>query len=206
MADENVLNSKQRILQVAEQIFAEKGFDGARVGEIAKKADVNKALIYYYFDSKEDILESMFLSLINDAKSILKEFPFEDENLKEEDLIEVSRKMLKFISKKKDILRVAMSETMKTGSSQTIIIEIAEMLISGEIKNLRASYQKKGVEFPGDVEEVLVAEFFTGVLPMLNFVLFKDKFGSYFDIDQKKLEEDFIKVFKKTHYSYHELR
>jgi len=206
MDDKNVLNSKQRILQVAEQIFAEKGFDGARVGEIAKKADVNKALIYYYFDSKEDILKSMFLTLINDAKSILKDIPFEDENLQDEDIIEVSRKMLKFISNNKDILRVAMSETMKTGSSQTIIIEIAEMLMSGEIENLRESYQKKGVEFPGDVDEVLVAEFFTGVLPMLNFILFKDKFGSYFDIDQEKLEKDFIKVFKKTHYNYHELR
>lgn len=36
-------------------LFAEKGFDGARVDKLAEMAKVNKALIYYYFKSKEAI-------------------------------------------------------------------------------------------------------------------------------------------------------
>ena len=49
MEKKDVVGSKERILAASEQIFAEVGFDGARVDDIALKAGVNKALIYYYF-------------------------------------------------------------------------------------------------------------------------------------------------------------
>jgi TetR/AcrR family transcriptional regulator len=45
----------QRIVAAAEEIFAEQGIDGARTDAIAKAARVNKALLYYYFKSKEDL-------------------------------------------------------------------------------------------------------------------------------------------------------
>lgn len=52
-------DSRSRILTAAEAVFAEKGFDGARVDVIAREAGVNKALIYYYFKSKDAILEEL---------------------------------------------------------------------------------------------------------------------------------------------------
>ena len=52
MKKEASIDSKERILNVAEKIFADKGFDGARVDEIAQRAKVNKALIYYYYKNK----------------------------------------------------------------------------------------------------------------------------------------------------------
>ncbi len=45
----------QRIVAAAEKIFAEQGIDGARMDAIARSARVNKALLYYYFKSKEDL-------------------------------------------------------------------------------------------------------------------------------------------------------
>lgn len=55
-------NEKQiEILQVAEQLFAEEGFDGTSVRDIAKKANINIAMISYYFGSKEKLLESLVL-------------------------------------------------------------------------------------------------------------------------------------------------
>ena len=48
--------AKVRIIKAAVKLFAEKGFDGTRVSEIAKAAGVNQALIYYYFKGKEDLL------------------------------------------------------------------------------------------------------------------------------------------------------
>ena len=47
--------TRQRLLKVARQQFAEKGFAGARVDEIARKAGINKQALYYYFGSKEDL-------------------------------------------------------------------------------------------------------------------------------------------------------
>jgi TetR/AcrR family transcriptional regulator len=45
----------QRILRAAEENFAERGLAGARIGAIARAARVNKALLYYYFASKEEL-------------------------------------------------------------------------------------------------------------------------------------------------------
>src|ERR1044071_1799818 len=47
--------TRQRILDAARREFGMKGFDGARVGEIARRARVNKGLIFYYFQSKEEL-------------------------------------------------------------------------------------------------------------------------------------------------------
>ncbi len=48
------------ILDVAERLFAAHGFDGTSVRDIAKEADVNVAMISYYFGSKDKLLESIF--------------------------------------------------------------------------------------------------------------------------------------------------
>lgn len=45
--------SREAILQAAERIFADDGLAGARTDAIARQARVNKALLYYYFKSKE---------------------------------------------------------------------------------------------------------------------------------------------------------
>jgi TetR/AcrR family transcriptional regulator len=54
----------QRILAAAEQAFAEQGLAGARTDQIVRAARVNKALLYYYFHSKDElygaVLESLF--------------------------------------------------------------------------------------------------------------------------------------------------
>jgi TetR/AcrR family transcriptional regulator len=45
--------SREAILRAAERIFAEEGLAGARTDAIARRAEVNKALLYYYFKSKK---------------------------------------------------------------------------------------------------------------------------------------------------------
>ena len=47
--------TRKKILEAAEEIFANKGLAGARVDEIAKMAGVNKRMIYAYFESKENL-------------------------------------------------------------------------------------------------------------------------------------------------------
>lgn len=54
-------NSKQiTIIEIAEKMFAEYGYDGASIRAIAKEANVNIAMISYYFGSKEKLLEALF--------------------------------------------------------------------------------------------------------------------------------------------------
>jgi TetR/AcrR family transcriptional regulator len=51
--------NQSRILEVATAEFAEKGFAGGRVAEIAARAEVNKQLLYYYFGSKEGLYSAV---------------------------------------------------------------------------------------------------------------------------------------------------
>jgi AcrR family transcriptional regulator len=49
-----------QIMETAETLFAEKGFNGTSVRDIALKAKVNLAMISYYFGSKDKLLEALF--------------------------------------------------------------------------------------------------------------------------------------------------
>ncbi|PWA11151.1 TetR family transcriptional regulator [Pueribacillus theae] len=51
--------TRQKICSAAVSLFTTKGFSGTSVREIAKKAKVNPALISYYFDGKQGLLESL---------------------------------------------------------------------------------------------------------------------------------------------------
>jgi AcrR family transcriptional regulator len=55
------LNAEQRIIEAAADVFEESGFDGARMQQIADKAGINKALLHYYFRSKDLLFEKVFL-------------------------------------------------------------------------------------------------------------------------------------------------
>ena len=49
-----------KIIAAATEIFLQKGKDGARMQEIANKAGINKALLHYYFRSKDKLFEKVF--------------------------------------------------------------------------------------------------------------------------------------------------
>jgi TetR/AcrR family transcriptional regulator len=54
------VSTRDRIMTAAMEVFAEKGLDGARMHEIAERANVNKAMIYYHYGSKIALFEMIF--------------------------------------------------------------------------------------------------------------------------------------------------
>ena len=54
-------DTKQRILDVAEQMFADQGFAGTSLRSIIAAANVNLAAVHYHFKSKEALLEAVVL-------------------------------------------------------------------------------------------------------------------------------------------------
>ncbi len=63
--------SERKILTAAVVVFAEKGFDGARTDEIAAQAGINKAMIYYYFKSKENLYTVIIEQVFSEVSQIL---------------------------------------------------------------------------------------------------------------------------------------
>lgn len=53
-------NTEAKILDAARAVFLEKGFDGARMQEIANAAQINKGLLHYYFKTKDALFAKVF--------------------------------------------------------------------------------------------------------------------------------------------------
>jgi AcrR family transcriptional regulator len=53
------LDKKEHILETAVELFAEKGFEGTSIRDLAAKAEVNIAMINYYFGSKDKLFEAI---------------------------------------------------------------------------------------------------------------------------------------------------
>ncbi|NEA65497.1 TetR/AcrR family transcriptional regulator [Streptomyces sp. SID12488] len=82
-------DTRQRIQDVALELFAEQGYEKTSLREIAERLDVTKAALYYHFKTKEEIVVSLFEDL---TKPI-------------EDLIEWGRQQPHTLDMKQEILR-----------------------------------------------------------------------------------------------------
>lgn len=67
------VDKRIQILTIAEQLFADNGFDGTSVRDIAQQANVNLAMISYYFGSKEKLLEALIEDRAGYTLGILEE-------------------------------------------------------------------------------------------------------------------------------------
>lgn len=66
-------DKRVHIMDAAEQLFSEKGFDGTSVRDIAGRAGVNLAMISYYFGSKEKLLVALIAHRASYTYGILEE-------------------------------------------------------------------------------------------------------------------------------------
>lgn len=76
-------STEEKIFEAARDVFHRKGFDGARMQEIADKANINKSMLHYYYRSKDKLFEKVYqLSLMRALPQIVsllnKELPLED--------------------------------------------------------------------------------------------------------------------------------
>ena len=69
----------RKIMKAATIVFSRRGFDGARIAEIADQAGLPKANVYYYFGSKEEIYEAVIGHLIQGWDEALKHISFDRE-------------------------------------------------------------------------------------------------------------------------------
>ncbi|TDC27311.1 TetR/AcrR family transcriptional regulator [Streptomyces sp. 8K308] len=64
-------DTRQRIQEVALELFAEQGYEKTSLREIAERLDVTKAALYYHFKTKEDIISSIFEDLTRPVDELI---------------------------------------------------------------------------------------------------------------------------------------
>lgn len=76
-------STEQRIFDAAHELFVQKGLDGAKMQEIADRAGINKALLHYYYRSKEKLFEMVVKAVINRAIPIIRQLIESEEPLEQ---------------------------------------------------------------------------------------------------------------------------
>jgi len=188
-----------KILNVAEELFSEKGFNGTSVNMIAEKAGVNKALIYYYFKNKNDIINSLFKSIIKESDQYISRSsdanPQQNKEMSTKDAI---KEEITFMLKRKKILSVMLMESLKGDNKDNYLFQCAENVFKNHLNGLAEMDVNKN-EYSPEMQRYLVHEFFTGFIPFITFVVFQDKWCDYFKCDADKLMEYFLDSFNISH-------
>src|SRR5664279_2369488 len=77
--------TEEKIFEAATDVFVDKGMDGARMQDIASHAGINKALLHYYYRTKDQLFNAVFEMI---ARKVLKKFaPVFEDNLSLEEKI-----------------------------------------------------------------------------------------------------------------------
>ena len=112
----------RRIVAAAERIFAERGLAGARTDEIAKAARVNKALLYYYFGSKENLHRFVLQQLFSQLLVAVEYAPAADA-LPREQLLAYVNGYFDFVSGHPNYPRLVQREVMDSGKHLSWIVQ-----------------------------------------------------------------------------------
>lgn len=189
-------NARERILQAAIKVFAEKSFEGSRINDIAEEANVPKSLIYYHFRSKDEILEVLTSRLIDEYSAILAAVPQEDHQKKAPELaLRMKNVYYEFGQKNADLIRAIFIDSLKKSKENPVFYKILDALISRETED--------GTKEDYEIQERRIAEFFTSFIPNYAYLCFADSWVKYFQMDRRQFDELFLKVYEETHGAYH---
>jgi TetR/AcrR family transcriptional regulator, fatty acid metabolism regulator protein len=116
---------RRQILEAAVRAFAAKGYHACRVGDIAEEAGVAYGLLYHYFDSKEEVLRSIFHQTWTDMLGTIREIERLDVPAREQ-LRKVVELVLRTWKRDPDLVRVLVREVTRSGELQQQIEEIEQ--------------------------------------------------------------------------------
>jgi AcrR family transcriptional regulator len=189
------LSSKQiQLLDSAEMLFSQKGFDGTSVRDIAEAAGINTAMISYYFGSKEKLMEEIF-----ERKSLnIRE---KVDNLLKDDTLDPFQKMYSLVDEyidgilqRKVFHRILLCEQII--NQNPIIIQLMEKMKTRNsecVNDLIRLGQKKGL-FKKNIDIPMMTNTLVGTVS--HSLINMDFYKSYHHMEAMK-DEEFERVLKK---------
>lgn len=157
-------DKRKRILDAAIRVFAEHGYHGSRVGDIAEDAGVAHGLLYHYFASKDDVLKTIF---VENWGQLLKRFRAVEETDEPADqkLAGIAKILLRTWRNDPALVTVMVREVARSQHIQGQVAEVGEAfaIIQRVIEDGQAAgVFRSGIDprlaswvFYGGLEEVL---------------------------------------------------
>jgi TetR/AcrR family transcriptional regulator, fatty acid metabolism regulator protein len=168
-------DKRRLILDAAVRVFARQGFHACRVADIADEAGVAYGLVYHYFASKDEILDTLFLERWNVMLETIRHVDAEQISAREK-LAAIASFIIDSYAHDPELMKVIIVEVTRAANSfgQTHLAQIREAftLIAEIVTGAQAAGEFKteitaefaAIAFYGAIEQVLTGWIF-GLLP-----------------------------------------
>jgi TetR/AcrR family fatty acid metabolism transcriptional regulator len=162
LTDRSIAQEEKRrlILDAAVRVFARKGYHTCRVGDIAEEAGVAYGLLYHYFSSKEEVLETVFRETWSELLEAMRGVEESGEPAREQ-LRQVAAILLRAWRRDPDLVRVLVREVARTPQMQRRVEEIGQAFRA--IERIVARGQEDG-EFRPELDPRLASWIFYGAI------------------------------------------
>jgi TetR/AcrR family transcriptional regulator, fatty acid metabolism regulator protein len=167
----NAADKRRLILDAAVRVFARRGFNGCRVSDIADEAGVAYGLVYHYFRSKDEVLDTLFLERWNVMLDVIRELDGRDVAPRDK-LYAITSFIVDSYRHDPDLMKVIIVEVTRAANSfgRTHLDKIREAygLIAGIVERAQADGRFKdtvtpqfaAMAFYGAIEQVLTGWIF----------------------------------------------
>jgi TetR/AcrR family fatty acid metabolism transcriptional regulator len=161
----NKADRRRSILDAAVKVFARQGFHACRVSDIADEAGVAYGLVYHYFSSKDEVLNTLFLERWGVMLQMIREVDSLQIAVREK-LAAIASFIVDSYAHDPDLMKVIIVEVTRAANSfgQTHLEEIREAYRL--IAEIVAKAQQEGV-FKADIEAQFAAMVFYGVIEQM---------------------------------------
>ncbi len=158
-------DKRRLILDAAVRVFARQGFHTCRVADIADEAGVAYGLLYHYFSSKEEVLDTLFLERWNVMIELIREVDAQPTPVREK-LAAIASFIIDSYRHDPDVMKVIIVEVTRAANSfgQTHLGQIREAY--DLLSEIVAKAQADGV-FKPDIEARFAAMAFYGAIEQL---------------------------------------
>jgi len=170
--NEKLAAEKRRvILDAAVRVFAQQGFNQCRVSDIADEAGVAYGLVYHYFRSKDEVLDTLFLERWNVMLDVIRELDGQDLAPREK-LYAIASFIVDSYSHDPDLMKVIIVEVTRAantfGATHIGKIDEAYALIRGVVEKAQQTGEFRSeipaefavMAFYGAIEQVLTGWIF----------------------------------------------
>jgi AcrR family transcriptional regulator len=184
------LPTEERILEAAKTVFHRKGFEGARMQEIADEARINKALLHYYFRTKENLFDAVFKAAFTEIFTKL--FTTVDSDLPmEEKLKNLIHDYIGFLQKNSYIPGFILTELNQNPEKIIEVFKSAPVQPAMLLKRMRESVNDEGLT------KTDFRDLFINILALCIFpILARPMLQHIFEFTDKEFEQ-FIEKRKK---------
>lgn len=159
-------NTEEHILDAAKNVFQTKGMDGARMQEIADKAGINKAMLHYYYRSKQQLFEAVFKNAFSLLAPQLNAILNDDSSI-EDKIKNFTSNYISFISKHPYLPNFIIQELNR---NQDFILSLKDnkgFPKLGKFKKQVALEVKKGIIKPISAEQLFINILALNIFPFV---------------------------------------